>query len=531
METEQKQLSPRERAAISVAKKMGTTQEVADRMMTAAKRKYGIRYVDYDKYDFHLVPEYARDLKIKQIALDKEKRENIKEQRLACVTLAVEKCGMDEETAEKAFADAKAQYGITAAVYLKWEFCCVPDEEKENVLAKIREEKENNKLRVQKFREQCIALAMEKMGWNREEAEADLDETRKRLGCGYIDYRRYHLFGLPKEEQPGRYLEILSSRDNRRNRDDGMKERFYAEIMEKTGWTEEELERQVNAAYENCGASLKDYYTFRFWEISEEEQLTYFTQHYSLGLAAKYDTNDFHRDILLNKELSCYEFSEFFRRPWCINRNISAEEFCQKFHGHKKVVYKPLDGNGGIGIRVMTIEDNTYTELMKLPRGVVEAFVVQHPEMNRLTPNSVNTLRIVGIHTEEFSRIAYAALRCGSGKSVVDNFTDGGMVAGIDLATGTVVTNGVTITGDIREAHPETEAIFKGFVIPCFEEALELVRGASKKITGYVGWDVAISENGPVLIEANIMPGNRILQMPYVEERKGMRHIMAPYAD
>ena len=528
---EERKLSPREKAAISVAEKMGISPAEADRIMTAAKRKYGIRYVDFDKHDFHNVPDCDKALKVKQIALDKEKRENLKEMRAACATLAMEKCGMSEEEAQQAFLDAKANYGLNAEQYLKYEFCCLTPEERENVLEEIKLTKENNKLRVEKFREQCITLAMEKMGWSREEAEKDLDETRKRLGCGYIDYRRYHLFSYPKDELPSRYLEIIGSRENRKSRDDGMKEKFFAEIMEKTGWTEAELEEKVEAAYENCQASWKDYYTFRFWEIPEEEQLTYFTQHYSLALADKYDTNDFHRDILLNKELSCYQFSEFFRRPWCINRDINREEFAEKFHGEKKLVYKPLDGNGGIGIIVFDNNDHTYDEIMKLPRGVVEGFVVQHPEMNKLTPNSVNTLRIVGVHTDEFSKIAYAALRCGSGKSVVDNFTDGGMVAGIDLATGTVVTNCVTITAEIRENHPETGTAFKGFVIPYFKEALELVEAASKKITGYLGWDVAISENGPVLIEANIMPGNRILQMPYVEDRKGMRHIMAEFLE
>ena len=42
----------------------------------------------------------------------------------------------------------------------------------------------------------------------------------------------------------------------------------------------------------------------------------------------------------------------------------------------------------------------------------------------------------------------------------------------------------------------------------------------------YLMMDIAITENGPVLIEANIMPGNRILQMPYVTDRIGKRSVM-----
>ena len=108
----------------------------------------------------------------------------------------------------------------------------------------------------------------------------------------------------------------------------------------------------------------------------------------------------------------------------------------------------------------------------------------------------------------------------------VDNFTDGGMVVGVDLEKGEIVTDGVTIDGTVFTHHPETNTKFRGFKIPYFKETLEMVQEAGKTISGYVGWDIAITENGPVLIEANIMPGNRILQMPYVTDRIGKRSVM-----
>ena len=40
-------------------------------------------------------------------------------------------------------------------------------------------------------------------------------------------------------------------------------------------------------------------------------------------------------------------------------------------------------------------------------------------------------------------------------------------------------------------------------------EAVELVKKAAEVVpqVGYVGWDVGISENGPVIIEGNSFPG------------------------
>ena len=53
--------------------------------------------------------------------------------------------------------------------------------------------------------------------------------------------------------------------------------------------------------------------------------------------------------------------------------------------------------------------------------------------------------------------------------------------------------------------HPNTKISIVGFKIPYWEEVNQMVEEAAAIINGVplVGWDVAISENGPVLVEAN----------------------------
>ena len=51
-----------------------------------------------------------------------------------------------------------------------------------------------------------------------------------------------------------------------------------------------------------------------------------------------------------------------------------------------------------------------------------------------------------------------------------------------------------------------------------------------KKLDGYLGWDIAITENGPVLIETNLTPGVILFSMPYIAtEKRGMKHVMEKY--
>lgn len=55
-----------------------------------------------------------------------------------------------------------------------------------------------------------------------------------------------------------------------------------------------------------------------------------------------------------------------------------------------------------------------------------------------------------------------------------------------------------------------------------------MLTSAAKEIpqVAYVGWDVAITPNGPVLIEGNTTPGYRYYQMPlHMEDKCGNRAV------
>ena len=66
------------------------------------------------------------------------------------------------------------------------------------------------------------------------------------------------------------------------------------------------------------------------------------------------------------------------------------------------------------------------------------------------------------------------------------------------------------------ETHPLTGIPFMGFQVPLWDEALDMVRKAARKAYGYnchwIGWDVAITPDGPVLVEGNNLPGYDMCQ-------------------
>ena len=56
-----------------------------------------------------------------------------------------------------------------------------------------------------------------------------------------------------------------------------------------------------------------------------------------------------------------------------------------------------------------------------------------------------------------------------------------------------------------QEQHPDTNLVFDGWKIPFYEDAVELIKKAHRlfPLLQTIGWDVAITEDGPVLVEGN----------------------------
>jgi glutathione synthase/RimK-type ligase-like ATP-grasp enzyme len=79
---------------------------------------------------------------------------------------------------------------------------------------------------------------------------------------------------------------------------------------------------------------------------------------------------------------------------------------------------------------------------------------------------------------------------------------------------GVITTDAINEKNEVFSAHPATGTVFKGFKIPFYAEAEELVRQAARTVPEirYAGWDVAVTETGPLFIEANHNPAYDFFQ-------------------
>lgn len=315
-----------------------------------------------------------------------------------------------------------------------------------------------------------------------------------------------------------------------------------AAVMEITGWDYEYTEKRYTETHERIQCTPKEFVLYKLYELTDEQQDTFYLARYQKVLQKKYNKNQEFTKMLYDKERTNLYFSEFVRRPWCANNHATFEEFKETFKNSNRVIYKPSAGHRGYGIEAFSINSDNikevYDKVVTYPAGVVEEFIVQHKDMSSLSPASVNSLRFVTLSSKKpitkdgkKMAIVYSIVRIGRGESIVDNLHSGGMVANVDMENGTLATHGADRSGNLFHAHPETNVVIKGFKIPYFEESLEMVKTAIEKynVEGYIGWDIAISENGPMLLEVNDRPGSDGLQTAYAQEGIGMKHVMEKY--
>ena len=84
----------------------------------------------------------------------------------------------------------------------------------------------------------------------------------------------------------------------------------------------------------------------------------------------------------------------------------------------------------------------------------------------------------------------------------------------VDIATGIISTFGKDFKLNSYAYHPVSGVKIIGFQIPHWDEAINLIKTAHKRVPqcALYGWDIAITEDGVDIVEANCHPGSRIMQ-------------------
>jgi hypothetical protein len=139
------------------------------------------------------------------------------------------------------------------------------------------------------------------------------------------------------------------------------------------------------------------------------------------------------------------------------------------------------------------------------PGILFQELLEQHQALN-IFPPALNTLRVIThIGQDGMVDIAACFLKIARAGHRIDNMHHGAIGAHVNLTSGHLE-RGFGGLGRTRFTHhPDTGAAIEGFEVPFFAEAGELAKRAHSLLQSpsLIGWDVAVTDEGPNIIEAN----------------------------
>lgn len=152
------------------------------------------------------------------------------------------------------------------------------------------------------------------------------------------------------------------------------------------------------------------------------------------------------------------------------------------------------------------------SELLGKEPLIFESLIHQTDQMSGFNDTSVNTVRFMTtLFPNGEAKIIATFIKIGRKGAWVDNAGGGGNIdAGIDTATG-ILYNAICFNGwrkiDKIDNHPDSGVRLEGVKIRDWDNIKKQVLEFQKAMpfVKAAGWDIAITDNGPVIIEINDM--------------------------
>ena len=270
------------------------------------------------------------------------------------------------------------------------------------------------------------------------------------------------------------------------------------------------------------GATFENYYELRFYEKNTQERKAYITASLRHELTRQVNNNASSL-VLKDKGEFALLFKDLLGRKIFTYKDLMSSESMSS--EPPKLVIKHRFGQAGkevffpesfaTWLDLFEYVNSTYKDPSMY---IFEEYIVQHHSLNKINPSCVNTLRVVSYYNEANDQVEVwgVYLRIGIDKNT-DNLSTGGIVALVD-SKGMVCRPAVKKDPLAPEfsRHPITNENIMGFEIPYYSDGIKMVSEAAKRIKKVksIGWDVAITENGPCLIEGNDNWGMTLFQIP-----------------
>ncbi len=280
------------------------------------------------------------------------------------------------------------------------------------------------------------------------------------------------------------------------------------------------LIRDMIYSLHRFGVSFEEYFIYQFYNLNYHGRSKFNSLKLQYGYCEQFNSPNI-ANICEDKSKTYSYLKEYYKRDvLLIDERTKQTDVNQFIKHHKKIIFKPLFGHSGQGIKILdeTDIDNGFVDekLSLFGPFIIEEIINQAQEMAVLHPQSINTVRIATLNMNGLVYIYGGAVRIGIGNSNIDNAGAGGIYASIDTNIGVIVSKAMDNKSNRYVLHPDSKVILPGFKLPMWDEAIKLIKKLATTIPGanLLAWDLAYSKDGWCLVEANDIGEQYLLQAP-----------------
>ncbi len=292
------------------------------------------------------------------------------------------------------------------------------------------------------------------------------------------------------------------------------------------------------------GSGLREYYNYRLFDKSypkeykqnflswtKSQEYLKFLNPDQFGLIAlnKFFTHIFLEEVKIptSKLLFLYDPQSWASTEKILNSNDLVKEYLFN-NDIKEFVCKPVSGSRGVGVDVFINKELNSNKLflvhingmkiglddyLKVNKQILfEERIKQSEYINQINSTSLNTIRCVTMLFPSGNvEILTSFWRIAREGKWVDNISQGSNIGSeIDINTGRAIEPVIIfLDSDSKiektDIHPDSEIILKKFQIKNWDKIINEIKLFQKKISFFksIGWDIAITDNGPVVVEMN----------------------------
>lgn len=253
-----------------------------------------------------------------------------------------------------------------------------------------------------------------------------------------------------------------------------------------------------------------DYFKSNYINLSKKQKQDFVTSGNFFNILSYLNPREY-RVLTKDKLIFNQIFKDYINREFLDVRTATTEELTKFIKGKKHVFAKPNTDFGGHNIEKIKTKDikdirKFKNQLMNNKQFLLEEEIIQAKEIDEMNPSTVNTLRVVTLYNKGEVHILGNFFRLGLDDNPALQCRDANFILNED---GTLASKIIDDDGKEYKKHPLTDYdLTKLKKLPYIKESYDLVIKAAKLIPEirYIGWDIALTDNGPTIIEGNEYP-------------------------